>query len=118
MSKINSRKKRHIRVRKKVSGTPERPRLCVFKSSRHICAQIIDDTNGITIAHASSLGKGLEDYNGYRGNMEAASLIGGLIAKRASEKKIKKVVFDKGGWLYHGRIKALADNAREGGLEF
>jgi large subunit ribosomal protein L18 len=118
MSNMNSRKKRHIRVRKKVSGSSERPRLCVFKSSRHICAQVIDDEKRITLVQASSLGKGIEGYKGYTGNLEAARLVGEIVAKKAVEKQIKKVVFDKGGWIYHGRVKALADAAREGGLEF
>jgi large subunit ribosomal protein L18 len=118
MSKIISRKRRHARVRKKVSGSSERPRLCVFKSSRHICAQVIDDVKGITLVQASSLGKGIEGYKGHTGNAQAARLVGETVGKKAAEKKIKKVVFDKGGWVYHGRVKALAEAAREGGLEF
>lgn len=118
MGKIDSRKRRHVRIRKKVSGSSERPRLCVYKSSRYIYAQLIDDASGNTLVHVSSLGKGIEGYDGYRGNREAARLVGGMVAKKAAEKQIKRVVFDRGGWLYHGRIKALAEAAREGGLEF
>jgi large subunit ribosomal protein L18 len=111
------RKQRHLRVRKKVFGTPERPRLNVFRSSRHIYAQLIDDTKGVTLASASTLDKELRDkVNG--GTVEAAHQVGLLIAKRAVEKGYKKVVFDRGGYLYHGRVKALADGAREGGLDF
>jgi large subunit ribosomal protein L18 len=111
------RKQRHLRVRKKVFGTPERPRLNVFRSSRHIYAQLIDDTKGVTLASASTLDKELRDQvNG--GTVEAAHKVGLLIAKRALEKGYKTVVFDRGGYLYHGRVKALADGAREGGLDF
>jgi large subunit ribosomal protein L18 len=112
-----TRKVRHMRVRKKIQGTTERPRLNVFRSSKHIYAQIIDDVKGVTLAAASTLDKELDGIeNG--GNVEAARKVGELIAKRASEKGLKNVVFDRGGYLYHGRIQALADAAREAGLDF
>jgi len=110
------RKKRHARIRAKISGTPERPRLNVFRSNQHIYAQLIDDTKGITLASASTLEKDL-DLESTK-NIEAAKKVGELIAKRALEKGYKKVVFDRGGYLYHGRVKALAEAAREAGLEF
>jgi len=116
--KNKERKVRHLRVRKKISGTPERPRLNVFRSSKHIYAQVIDDTKGVTLAAASTLDKELRDSIGNGGNVEAARKVGELIARKAQEKGIKNVVFDRGGYLYHGRIQALADAAREGGLEF
>jgi large subunit ribosomal protein L18 len=106
---------RHKRVRAKISGTPERPRLNVFRSTKHIYAQIIDDVNGVTLASASSLSKGFE---GDGGNVEGAKKVGELIAKSAVEKGITEVVFDRGGYLYHGRVKELAEGAREGGLKF
>mgnify|MGYP002596111581 CR=1 FL=1 len=107
--------KRHKRVRAKISGTPERPRLNVFRSNTNIYAQIIDDVNGVTLASASSLDKAIE---GYGGNVTAASAVGKLIAERALAKGIENVVFDRGGYLYHGRVQALAEGAREGGLKF
>ncbi|KYD20705.1 MAG: 50S ribosomal protein L18 [Caldibacillus debilis] len=110
------RKKRHARIRAKISGTPERPRLNVFRSNQHIYAQLIDDTKGVTLASASTLEKDL-DLESTK-NIEAAKKVGELIAKRALEKGYKKVVFDRGGYLYHGRVKALAEAAREAGLEF
>ena len=110
------RKKRHARVRTKLSGTQERPRLNVYRSNNHIYAQIIDDVNGVTLASASTLDKELT-VNG-TGNIEAAKLVGGLVAKRATEKGVTEVVFDSGGYLYHGRVKALAEAAREAGLQF
>jgi len=111
-----TRKKRHARVRSKLSGTAARPRLNVFRSNQHIYAQVIDDVNGVTLASASTMEKelNLESSN----NAEAAQKIGELIAKRAVEKGITSVVFDRGGYLYHGRIQALADAARENGLKF
>ena len=109
------RMKRHKRVRAAVSGTPERPRLNVFRSLSHIYAKIIDDTTGKTLASASSNEKAFE---GKGGNCEAARKVGKLVAERAKEKGIGPVVFDRGGYLYHGRIKELAEGAREGGLEF
>jgi large subunit ribosomal protein L18 len=113
-----ARKIRHLRVRKRVSGTPERPRLNVFRSNKHIYAQVIDDVNGRTLVSASTLDKELRDSITNGGNVEAARKVGALVAKRALEKGIKTVVFDRGGYLYHGRVAALADAAREAGLEF
>ena len=110
------RKARHTRVRNKVSGTTEIPRLNVFRSNSNIFAQIIDDSEGKTLVSASSIDKELSLENG--GNVEAASKVGELLAKRAKKAKITKVVFDRGGYLYHGRVKALAEAARENGLEF
>ena len=106
---------RHRRVRAKISGTPDRPRLNVFRSAKHIYAQLIDDINGVTLAAASSMDKGFE---GFGGNKEAAKKVGEAIAKRAADKGISDVVFDRGGYIYHGRIKELADAARENGLKF
>jgi large subunit ribosomal protein L18 len=110
------RKRRHKRVRAKISGTAERPRLNVSRSIQHIYAQLIDDTEGRTLASASTLESTLRDKTG--GNIEAANAVGKLIAERALEKGITAVVFDRGGYRYHGRVKALADAAREGGLQF
>jgi large subunit ribosomal protein L18 len=111
------RKRVHARVRAKVAGTAERPRLNVFRSLNHIYAQVIDDASATTLASASTVvKKGEEKKTG--GNIEAAAAVGKLIAERAKDKGVTKVVFDRGGYLYHGRIKALADAAREGGLEF
>lgn len=118
IDKNKARLKRHLRVRKKINGTAERPRLSVFRSSKHIYAQLIDDEKGITLASASTLDKELRDKVGNGGTVEAARQVGELIARRAKEKGVAKVVFDRGGYLYHGRIQALADAAREGGLEF
>lgn len=115
LDRQKSRIKRHLRVRSKVSGTAECPRLNVFRSTKHIYAQIIDDVNGVTLAAASSLEKGF-DADG--GNVEGARKVGELIAKNASEKGITSVVFDRGGYLFHGRVKELADAARENGLKF
>lgn len=112
-----ARLKRHERVRKKITGTPERPRLSVFRSNFYISAQIIDDSKGVTLTMASSQEKDLAKKKGTK-NIEMAKKVGQLLAKRAKEKKITSVVFDKGGYLYHGKVKALADAAREGGLEF
>jgi len=112
------RKRRHLRIRKRVKGTPERPRLSVFRSLRHIYAQIIDDTTGHTLASASTLDPELRDkVKGLR-KTEASRLVGELVAQRALERGITRVVFDRGGYLYHGRVKALAEGAREAGLEF
>ncbi len=113
-----ARKARHFRVRKKVSGTPGKPRLNVFRSLNHIYVQIIDDFSGNTITAASSSDKEIKGKISTGGNIEAAKTVGLLIARRTVDKGIKKVVFDRGGYLYHGRVKALADAAREGGLEF
>ena len=109
------RLKRHKRVRGKISGTPERPRLNVFRSGTNIYAQIIDDVAGNTLVSASSLEKGFE---GTDGNCEAAKKVGMTLAERAKAKGIEAVVFDRGGYVYHGRVKALAEGAREGGLQF
>jgi len=106
---------RHKRVRGKISGTPEIPRLNVFRSRTNIYAQIIDDVNGVTLAAAASNEK---DFGDVEGNCDAAKKVGLLIAERAQAKKIKTVVFDRGGYVYHGRVQALAEGAREGGLEF
>ena len=107
---------RHKRIRENLSGTSEKPRLSVFRSNANISAQIIDDTKGVTLVSASSLEKELNIKNG--GNIEAAKVIGAEIAKRAKSKKINEVVFDRGGYLYHGRVAALAEAARENGLKF
>ncbi len=111
------RQRVHKRIRARMAGTAERPRLNVYRSLNHIYTQLIDDASGVTLASASTVTpKGAERKHG--GNVEAAKAVGKLIAERAAEKGIKKVVFDRGGYLYHGRIKALADAAREAGLEF
>ena len=118
VSKINrsfERQRRHKRVRNKISGTAECPRLCVFRSNSGVYAQIIDDVAGNTLVCASTLDKEVKTKHS---NIEAAKEVGILIAKRASEKKIKDVVFDRGGYIYHGVVKALAESAREGGLNF
>ena len=118
VSKINKkamRLKRHVRVRGKVSGTAERPRLNVFRSNANIYAQIIDDVNGVTLVSANTLEKGFE---GATGNAEAAKKVGVTLAERAQAKGIETVVFDRGGYVYHGRVAALAEGAREGGLKF
>ena len=117
-SRNDRRVKRHERVRKNVYGTPERPRLCVYRSNKNISVQIIDDVNGVTLASASSLEKELKAEIGYGGNKEAAKKVGAVIAKRALEKGIDTVCFDRGGFLYHGRVQELADGAREAGLKF
>ncbi len=109
------RVKRHTRVRGKVSGTPERPRLNVFRSEKNIYAQIIDDVAGNTLVSASTVEKAFE---GNGGNCEAAKKVGAAVAERALQKGIEEVVFDRGGYIYHGRVKALAEGAREGGLKF
>ncbi|RLB02767.1 MAG: 50S ribosomal protein L18 [Deltaproteobacteria bacterium] len=116
--RLSGRLRRKLRVRKKVKGTPERPRLCVYRSLRHMYAQVIDDTVGHTLAAASTLDKELREKLQRTGNVEAAKEVGRLVAKRALEKGIKKVVFDRNGFLYHGRVKAVAEAAREAGLEF
>ena len=111
-----SRIRRHRRVRKKVQGTPERPRLSVFRSRRHISAQLIDDLNGVTLASASTLEADLRSQSG--GNVEAARSVGTLIAQRALDTGVTAAVFDRGGYRYHGRVAGLADAARKTGLEF
>ncbi len=112
------RQRVHNRIRQKMAGTAERPRLNVYRSLNHIYTQLIDDAQGVTIASASSKGKKSDESKKSGGNVAAAVEVGKLIAERAKEKGIARVVFDRGGYLYHGRIKALADAAREGGLEF
>ena len=115
VNKNAMRQKRHVRVRGKVSGTPERPRLNVFRSNANIYAQIIDDVNGVTLVAANTLEK---DFEGTTGNIEAAKKVGQIVAQRALEKGINEVVFDRNGYLYHGRVAALAEGAREAGLKF
>ena len=118
ISKIDrkaTRRRRHVRVRRKISGTPECPRLCVYRSNSNIYAQIIDDVAGNTLVSASTLDKEVKTKHA---NKEAAKEVGTLIAKKAAEKKIKQVVFDRGGYIYHGVVKELAEAAREAGLEF
>lgn len=118
VKRLSDRKARHLRVRKRVTGTPERLRLNVFRSSAHIYAQIIDDTKGVTLAAASSIDTALRGDLDGEPKMAKSSAVGKLIAERAIEKGITKVVFDRGGYRYHGRVKAVADAAREGGLDF
>lgn len=113
--KVISRLKNKVRIRKKVTGTGERPRLTMYRSARHIYAQIVDDVTGKTIVAASTLNT---DVNGYKGNVDAAKSVGAAIAKKAQEKNINNVVFDRSGYVYHGRVKALAEGAREAGLNF
>ncbi len=115
IDKAQARAKRHARVRAKISGTPECPRLNVFRSSKNIFAQIIDDVNGVTLCSANSQ---MKDFEGNGGNKEGARTVGKMIAKAAAEKGITDVVFDRGGYLYHGRVQELAEGAREGGLNF
>ena len=118
VSKVNKnamRLKRHVRVRGKISGTPECPRLNVFRSNANIYAQIIDDVNGVTLVSANTLEK---DFEGAAGNCEAAKKVGAVLAERAKAKGIEAVVFDRGGYVYHGRVAALAEGAREAGLKF
>ena len=118
VSKINKkamRLKRHVRVRGKISGTPECPRLNVFRSNANIYAQIIDDVNGVTLVAANTLEK---DFEGATGNVEAAKKVGAVLAERAKAKGIEEVVFDRGGYIFHGRVAALAEGAREAGLKF
>ena len=118
VSKTNrklERERRHRRVRTKISGTPECPRLCVFRSNTNVYAQVIDDTKGVTLVQASTLDKEVKTKHS---NKEAAKEVGTLVAKRALEKNIKTVVYDRGGYVYHGVVKELAEAAREAGLEF
>ena len=116
--KIVQRQRRHKRIRKNVAGSATRPRLAVFRSNSHIYAQIINDDAGHTIVASSTLDKDLASFTGSRGNRDAAKKVGEVLAKKALDKGVKKIVFDRGGFIYHGRIKALAEGAREGGLEF
>jgi len=114
----SNRVQKHYRMRKNISGTTERPRLSVFRSNKHIYAQIIDDTKGVTLVSASTLDAEVKDKVEYTDTVEAAKAVGELVAKRAQEKGVEAVVFDRGGFLYHGKIQALADAAREAGLQF
>lgn len=118
MPQENKRQLRHVRLRKKVSGTAERPRLAVHFSERHITAQIIDDSEGKTLASVHTTESDLRSDKSTRANVETAVKVGKLIAERVATKNVKKVVFDRGGFKYHGKVKALADAAREAGLEF
>lgn len=118
IDKNANRVARHKRVRKKVTGTAERPRLSVFRSSKNIYAQIIDDVNRVTLVSASSLDEDVKSAVSYTGNKEAAKKVGELVAKKAAEKGITEVVFDRGGYIYHGRVLELAEGAREAGLKF
>lgn len=117
-SREEGRRGRHERIRKKVVGTKDRLRLSVYRSLNHIYAQIIDDSDGCTVISASSLDSPVKEMAQHKGNVKTAKEVGMLVAKKAQEKGIKKIVFDRGGYLYHGRIKALAEAAREAGLEF
>lgn len=117
-NKNENRLQRHKRVRRKITGTTQRPRLCIFRSSNNIYAQIIDDTNRVTVVSASSLEAEIKGTGNHCGNKEAARKVGELVAKRAVEKGITEVVFDRGGYLYHGRVQELAEGAREAGLKF
>ncbi len=116
LSRNETRKVRHLRIRKNINGTESRPRLDVFRSNKNIFAQIIDDVKGTTLVSASSIDKELKLENG--SNVEAAKKVGALVAERAKKLNIESVVFDRGGYLFHGRVKALADAAREAGLKF
>lgn len=118
LSKVEARKRRHRRVRKKVMGMPQKPRLVVFKSLKHIYAQLVDDIAGKTIASASTLDKDIRSGNGNCSNVVSAKKVGAAIAQKALSKNITQVVFDRGGYKYHGCVKALADAAREQGLKF
>lgn len=117
-ARTESRRRVRSRIRRRLKGSGERPRLAVFKSGRHIYAQVIDDATGATIAHASSLDATLKGEKKAAANRETATRVGTLVAERAKEKGIARVVFDRGGYIYHGKIKALAEAARQGGLEF
>lgn len=114
----SARHRRHLRVRKKISGTPEKPRLCVYRSLKHMYAQVIDDVNGVTLVAASTLDPQVSEQTKCSGNKDAAKSVGELLAERCLAKGLETVVFDRGGNLYHGRVKALADGAREKGLKF
>ena len=118
IDKNAERKRRHVRVRKSVTGTAERPRLSVYRSTNHIYAQLIDDTKGVTLASASTLEKSVKAEIAGKTKREAAKVVGKLAAERAKEKGIETVVFDRGGYLYTGRVQSLADGAREAGLKF
>lgn len=113
-----ARRKRHARIRRRLSGTPERPRLAVYRSEKHIYAQVVDDVKMHTLAAASTVDKSLREGVGHGNTVEAARAVGRLVAERAKAIGVTRVVFDRGGYLYHGRVQALADAAREAGLEF
>jgi large subunit ribosomal protein L18 len=113
-----AREKRHLRVRRKLFGVPERPRLCVHRSTKHIYAQVIDDSTGRSLVMVSSLSPEARQSGAVGKNIESARVVGKILAQKAVERGIQKVVFDRGGYLYHGRVKALADAARENGLNF
>ncbi|MCR4890767.1 MAG: 50S ribosomal protein L18 [Lachnospiraceae bacterium] len=117
-SRSEVREKKHMKIRNRFSGTSERPRLAVFRSNKHMYVQVIDDTVGNTLVAACTVEKGVRSELKYTDNVEAAKYLGEVIAKRAQEKGIKQVVFDRGGYIYQGKVKALADSAREAGLEF
>lgn len=117
-SGLNQRKRRHIRVRKKVAGTSDRPRLSVFRSANHIYAQVIDDDNGSTIASASTIEGNVTQQKDGKTKVEIAEIVGQLAGERATEKGVNKVVFDRAGFKYHGRVRALAEGARKAGLDF
>jgi large subunit ribosomal protein L18 len=118
MAKLEGRDRRKARIRKKISGDPERPRLSVFRSAKHIYAQVVDDTGGVTLAAASTLSPDLKGTLAEDNKTGAAKKVGALIAKMCLERKVGKVVFDRNGFMYHGRVKALAEAAREAGLDF
>ena len=118
LSREAHRRRIHVRMRKRIAGSPDRPRLCVHRTTRHIRAQVIDDLTGRTIVAASSLDKQVRDVIKGGGNVAASKVVGKVIAERAKAKGIEKVVFDRGGYQYHGRVQALADSAREAGLQF
>ncbi len=113
-----ARKKRHKRIRKNIIGTKERPRLCVFRSLKHIYAQVIDDETGETLVSASTLNKEINSQLSYKGNIQAAQVLGELLVKKLQAAGINKVVFDRGGYLYHGRVKVFAESVRKGKIEF
>ena len=118
LSREAHRRRIHLRMRKRIMGTTERPRLCVHRTTRHIRAQVIDDLSGMTLASASSLDKDVRSVIKGGGNVAASKVVGKVIAERAKAKGVEKVVFDRGGYQYHGRVQALADSAREAGLKF
>jgi large subunit ribosomal protein L18 len=118
LSREAHRRRIHVRLRKRISGTPERPRLCVHRSTRHIRAQVVDDASGRTIVSASSLDKEVRAQIKGGGNIAASKVVGKMVAERARAKGVEKVVFDRGGYQYHGRVQALAEAAREAGLKF
>ena len=113
-----ARLKRKKRIRKTMSGTRQRPRLSIYRSAKHIYAQLIDDTTGHTLASASTLEQAVKEFPEYKNKVSVATLVGKFVAERANEKGIKKIVFDRNGFLYHGRVKAVSDGAREAGLDF